>query len=539
MPQESARKGIFIVYNRADKKWLERLKVHLKPLEQREKNIIHWETKLNNDNKWHTRVNKALASSKVAILLVSADFLASDIIHNDEMPFLLKNASTKGLIILPIIVGYCAFSFSQLRQYQAVNDPGSPLNAISEGQADEILFTLFQYLNSIFSRSFVPMKRNLALKALRVENFKGIRKIEIDNLSPSARWIVLTGENGYGKTSVLQAVAAGLYGNHYYDESGLTLQLVPGLAYVEVEYYSVGEIIKNNSKAPRELSALAELDRELATYGSSRLRISANVTTETIERQIPSFYSLFNTDGVLLNIEQRLKDAFTDEVLSKDEQRINDNSLSEQVVEVFRELMPQLKNIKIQEVNQFVEVRYIEQDENGNALSDGVPFTQLAAGLKNVIALVGDMIYRLSTRQEVDRLSDLQGVVIIDEFELHLHPKYQKWLPEKLSELFPYIQFIISTHSPIPLLGVPADTVILHVTRDVEKGIQVKRLDVDFTTLTPNAILTSPIFGFDDIIPHANTKLADVATEDTYDEAQRTKRLKEKLKVLKAKLNDD
>lgn len=539
MPSKSARNRILIIYNSADKKWLARLKIHLRPLEQREQNIIEWNTRLRNGNKWHTGIHKALASAKVAILLVSADLLASDLIHNDQLPPLLRDASKKGLIIIPVIVGHCAFSFSQLAYYQSVNDPDRPLSSISEGQVDEILFTLFQYISSIFSKDFVPVKKNLALKALRVENFKGIRRIEINNLPESAKWIVLTGENGFGKTSVLQAIAAGLYGNYFQDESGLRLQLVPDLAYVEVEYFSAKKTLENNSRYPRELSELVELDRELATYGSSRLQISANVTTETIERQIPSFYSLFNTDGVLLNIEQRLKDAFTEEVLSKDEQRVNDRSLFGQIVDVFRKLLPQLKDIKIQEVNQFLEVRYIEQDENSNALSEGASFTQLAAGLKNVIALVGDMIYRLSTRQDVDQLADLQGIVIIDEFELHLHPKYQKWLPEKLSELFPHIQFIISTHSPIPLLGVPPDTVILHVTRDVEKGIQVERLDVDFTTLTPNAILTSPIFGFDDIIPLANTTVADVATEDTYSEAERTKRLKEKLKVLKAKLNED
>lgn len=539
MPLKPVRNGIFISYSHADKKWLERLKIHLKPLE-RDHDVVVWnDTKLRKGDKWRVEISKALASTKIAILLVSADFLASDLILGNELPPLLKAATKEGLIIMPVIIGYCAFSFSSLSQYQTINDPNQPLNSIPEGQVDEVFFRIFEFTNAFLNRDFAPVKRDLALKSLRVENFKGIRKIEIDDLPPSARWIVLTGENGYGKTSVLQAIAAGLYGNYFHDEKGIREQLVPDSAYVEVEYFAANEIFSNSSSLPRELSALVELERELATYGSSRLRVSANVTTDTIERQIPSFYSLFNTDGVLLNIEQRLKDTFTAEVLAGNKQGAKSKSAFGQIVDVFCRLLPQLKDIKIQQVNLTLDVRYIEQDENGNPLNEGVPFTQLAAGLKNVIALVGDMIYRLSTRQEVNQLADLQGIVIIDEFELHLHPKYQKALPEKLSKVFPHIQFIVSTHSPIPLLGVPADTVLLHVTRDMEKGIQLERLNVDFTTLTPNAILSSPIFGFDDIIPQANTKLAEVATEDTYNEAQRTKRLKEKLKVLKAKLNDD
>lgn len=539
MPLKPVRNGIFISYSHADKKWLERLKIHLKPLE-RDHDVVVWnDTKLRKGDKWRVEISKALASTKIAILLVSADFLASDLILGNELPPLLKAATKEGLIIMPVIIGYCAFSFSSLSQYQTINDPNQPLNSIPEGQVDEVFFRIFEFTNAFLNRDFAPVKRDLALKSLRVENFKGIRKIEIDDLPPSARWIVLTGENGYGKTSVLQAIAAGLYGNYFHDEKGIREQLVPDSAYVEVEYFAANEIFSNSSSLPRELSALVELERELATYGSSRLRVSANVTTDTIERQIPSFYSLFNTDGVLLNIEQRLKDTFTAEVLAGNKQGAKSKSAFGQIVDVFCRLLPQLKYIKIQQVNLTLDVRYIEQDENGNPLNEGVPFTQLAAGLKNVIALVGDMIYRLSTRQDVDRLTELQGIVIIDEFELHLHPKYQKWLPEKLTELFPHIQFIVSTHSPLPLLGVPADTVILHVTRDVEKGIQVERLDIDFTTLTPNAILSSPIFGFEDIIPQANTELADVATEDIYSEAERMKRLREKLKVLKAKLNDD
>lgn len=67
--------------------------------------------------------------------------------------------------------------------------------------------------------------------------------------------------------------------------------------------------------------------------------------------------------------------------------------------------------------------------------------------------MIGDMINRLTRKSVPDDLSSLEGIVLIDEIDLHLHPKYQRLFVEKLTELFPKIQFIVSTHSSVPLLG--------------------------------------------------------------------------------------
>lgn len=49
-----------------------------------------------------------------------------------------------------------------------------------------------------------------AVLGFQIENFGGIKKTEVHDLPNSAKWIFLTGENGYGKTTVLQAVAANI-----------------------------------------------------------------------------------------------------------------------------------------------------------------------------------------------------------------------------------------------------------------------------------------------------------------------------------------
>ena len=151
-------------------------------------------------------------------------------------------------------------------------------------------------------------------------------------------------------------------------------------------------------------------------------------------------------------------------------------------------------------------------------MEDSIELNELAAGYKNILGMVGDMINRLTDEYVPDNLSSLQGVVIIDEIDLHLHPKYQKLFVQKLTELFPKIQFIVSTHSPIPLLGAPKNSVIINVSRTREEGIKAELLDIDFSVLTPNAILSSPIFGFQDLIPESKSDDVMIRSEDTYKE---------------------
>jgi predicted ATP-binding protein involved in virulence len=126
-------------------------------------------------------------------------------------------------------------------------------------------------------------------------------------------------------------------------------------------------------------------------------------------------------------------------------------------------------------------------------------FEQLSAGFKNIINLIGNIVIELSSSGSLEKLEDLHGIVVIDEIEAHLHPKMQRFLVEKLTKLFPKVQFIVSTHSPIPLSSVPKDIrAIFHVERTKEKGIMVERLDkiMEDKDLSANTLLTSPIFNF-------------------------------------------
>lgn len=147
--------------------------------------------------------------------------------------------------------------------------------------------------------------------------------------------------------------------------------------------------------------------------------------------------------------------------------------------------------------------------------------------------MIGDMIIRLSEEQpNIDDFTQLAGIVIIDEFDLHLHPKMQRELVERLTDTFPKVQFIVSTHSPIPFLGAPKNSVFIKVDRDKEKGITLEKLDIDISKLTPNTILTSPVFGFEDI-NSGEVDIDQVETADRYSNVEAEKRMKKKLKILK------
>ena len=134
---------VFVSYSHKNQRWLERLLVHLKPLEQINDIDLWSDRRLKVGDDWKREVEGALARANVAILLVSADFLASDFITLVELPSLLQAAEKQKCKVIPIIIGPCRFSDIQnLQRFQAVNSPGKPLEGMRKNQAEETLATV-------------------------------------------------------------------------------------------------------------------------------------------------------------------------------------------------------------------------------------------------------------------------------------------------------------------------------------------------------------------------------------------------------------
>lgn len=133
-----SRTKVFISYSHNDIAWLERLQVHLKPLE-RDGFIERWDdTCIKPGEKWLAEIEKALDRAQVAVLLVSADFLASDFIANNELPPLLESAEREGTVILSIILSPCLIEQSPLVQFEAVNFPNQPLISMDRGAQEQV-----------------------------------------------------------------------------------------------------------------------------------------------------------------------------------------------------------------------------------------------------------------------------------------------------------------------------------------------------------------------------------------------------------------
>ena len=105
---------------------------------ERDYNIDIWDDgKLKAGSHWKQEIEAAVAAAKVAILLISADFLASDFIYDNELPPLLEAAKKEGATILPVIVSPSRFlRIPDLAQFQSVNDPNNSLINMSKREQE-------------------------------------------------------------------------------------------------------------------------------------------------------------------------------------------------------------------------------------------------------------------------------------------------------------------------------------------------------------------------------------------------------------------
>jgi WD40 repeat protein len=136
------RSKVFISYSHKDTRWLNELRNFLKPLEKQ--NIVtFWDdNSIKPSEKWRDEITDSIASAKIAILLVTQNFLASDFIVENELPTLLDRAEKDGLKIIWIAVRTCLYAETRIKDYQAVNDPSQPLAAMSPAKREKTLIRI-------------------------------------------------------------------------------------------------------------------------------------------------------------------------------------------------------------------------------------------------------------------------------------------------------------------------------------------------------------------------------------------------------------
>ncbi|MFZ9754309.1 MAG: SUMF1/EgtB/PvdO family nonheme iron enzyme, partial [Cyanobium sp.] len=138
------RRHVFISYSHVDRLWVERLQRMMAPLLRATGQELRlWDdSQITAGSQWRPAIKAALAEAKVALLLVSDAFLASEFVINEELPALLAAAEAEGVPILWASVGPCHVEVTEIYHYQAVLSPSRHLKAMDEVEWAEALKTI-------------------------------------------------------------------------------------------------------------------------------------------------------------------------------------------------------------------------------------------------------------------------------------------------------------------------------------------------------------------------------------------------------------
>jgi hypothetical protein len=126
----TTRDQILISYSHKDKKLFQEVKTMLAPAIQ--KGIVNiWDdTMIRPGAQWKAEIEKALASVRVGVLLVSENFLESEFITKNELPPLLKAAQDDDATIFWVYLSHCLYQHTEIEQFQAAHDISRPLNEL-------------------------------------------------------------------------------------------------------------------------------------------------------------------------------------------------------------------------------------------------------------------------------------------------------------------------------------------------------------------------------------------------------------------------
>jgi TIR domain len=145
------RDSIFISYSHKDAKWLNEVKKHLSILEHNHELIIWDDSKIKTGSDWKNEIDQSIKRCRVAILLVSTNFLSSEFILKKELPHILKAAKNDGLTIFNVILETCAFHLTELEAFQCLN-PKFPLEELKPSDRKRVLVGLTTELLAVVGK---------------------------------------------------------------------------------------------------------------------------------------------------------------------------------------------------------------------------------------------------------------------------------------------------------------------------------------------------------------------------------------------------
>lgn len=190
-------------------------------------------------------------------------------------------------------------------------------------------------------------------------------------------------------------------------------------------------------------------------YGANR-RMGETSLSEALSAD--SCASLFSDDEALINAEEWLLQADYAVARSVPNNKVRLEQRLSLIQDTLKKLLPDVSDIHIAPAD----------DNNPRPVAEfltpygWVPLKSLSLGYKTVIAWIVDLAARLIERypQSEDPLAE-PAVVLVDEIDLHLHPKWQRTIMSFLTERFPNTQFIVTAHSPLVVQAAKDANIVL------------------------------------------------------------------------------
>ena len=341
------------------------------------------------------------------------------------------------------------------------------------------------------------------IQSVRINNFLSIKKpLMLDQFNSNE--IYLVGENGTGKTVLLQSILIAFKKQLIKAQSkkdvGEVLDLfeqnrikdddaTQNALQEEDTKYEDQDINSIEGRFHKELHHKGKMKKSFG--GSQYIKclyaygVHRNQRTSKYEEPY-GYLTLFSQNYILRDPVLWLKDQDYKELKAKQQNTKKEGISLQKAIELLENLLENEVSIIIEDD----EVLFKERNT-------GVTFTQLADGYKTVMIWMTDLLSRLMEDQpHAQKTEDFRGIVLVDELDLLLHPNWALRIMTKLRKHFPNIQFIISTHSPVLLLGASKDAIFYKVYKE-EGNTCVSHPMKKLSGLTANALLTSPLWQLD------------------------------------------
>jgi predicted ATP-binding protein involved in virulence len=359
----------------------------------------------------------------------------------------------------------------------------------------------------VYTNNMHTIKKNVCyFLNMKLENVACFGLPQILDLSNKkgepARWTVIIGDNAIGKTTLLRCLA-GISPYSGKDPGGMTFT-VNALnwdfersqkeAVVEAQFAADCKFTDNEKKYrifERKFKGnslknsidsdpiFSHLDFICYGYGAARRMSPSKIQTEI--RDFKSL-NLFDDDTALMNVEQWLIQL--DYISVKEEKY---SGYKKQVEDIIRNLLPDVTGIEYRIDKQVSNVIF-------KTPTGWVGIHQLGLGYRTMLSWMIDFAASLFERYpESKNPLEEPAVLLLDEIDLHLHPKWQRTIIDYLTQRFPNTQFIATAHSPL-LVQAAAGANIVLLKRKGDKII-IENDPTSVKNWRVDQILTSDLFG--------------------------------------------